>query len=269
MQIENIQNFYKQDQRKYKVKENKELLNWLENTTKKGYHLPITINELQKIIDDIAYYYESIYPKAMDINELINTVSNEVSQLLKCEYHGGSGKSVKTIYNKDGKITGKKSYIYLWIESKFDYYHQFDCIEEEDGILIIADAITGEVTKNSEYKLYNLSINKGVSLESLLLIFRRKFEDKLEYSDLEKCVYYHQCDMILRKKILQMIALKLLYSNKINPEIGYEMAISFINEFNKLLGLNLTTHEIDTIMNKDTYQQQTNICRIRRKTIIF
>ena len=42
--------------------------------------------------------------------------------------------------------------------------------------------------------------------------------------------------MELRHRILQLVALKLVYSKNTIPERGYERAKRFINEFNKKLG---------------------------------
>ena len=57
--------------------------------------------------------------------------------------------------------------------------------------------------------------------------------------------------MELRHRILQLVALKLLYSKNTFPERGYERAKRFINEFNKNLCLTLSTEEIDEIMYRD------------------
>lgn len=57
--------------------------------------------------------------------------------------------------------------------------------------------------------------------------------------------------MELRHRILQSVALKLLYSRNTIPERGYERAKRFINEFNKKLGLELSTEQIDEIIHRD------------------
>ena len=57
--------------------------------------------------------------------------------------------------------------------------------------------------------------------------------------------------MELRHRILQLVALKLLYSRNTIPERGYERAKRFINEFNKKLDLTLSTEQIDEIINRD------------------
>ena len=59
----------------------------------------------------------------------------------------------------------------------------------------------------------------------------------------------HNCDLELRKRILQLIALKLLYSQNTTPGRGYKRAKKFIDEFNKELHLNLSSEKIDNIIN--------------------
>lgn len=64
-------------------------------------------------------------------------------------------------------------------------------------------------------------------------------------------MYDHNCDVELRNKVLQLVALKLLYSRRTIPERGYERAKRFINEFNKKMNLNISTEEIDNVISKD------------------
>ena len=64
-------------------------------------------------------------------------------------------------------------------------------------------------------------------------------------------MYDHNSDVELRNKVLQLVALKLLYSCRTIPERGNERSKRFINEFNKKMGLNISTEEIDNAINKD------------------
>jgi hypothetical protein len=116
--------------------------------------------------------------------------------------------------------------------------------------LLKANHITGKVSKNLEIEEY-LDNEEDISLDELLSIFTEKYLDKLDFTELKLSVYDHNCDMELRHRILQLVALKLLYSRNTIPERGYERAKRFINEFNKKLGLNLSTKQIDEIMQRD------------------
>ena len=85
----------------------------------------------------------------------------------------------------------------------------------------------------------------------MLSIFKEKYINKLDFTKLKESVYDHNCDMELRHRILQLVALKLLYSRNTIPERGYERSKRFINEFNKKLGLTLSTKQIDEIIHRD------------------
>ena len=77
-------------------------------------------------------------------------------------------------------------------------------------------------------------------------------QDNLDYTELKECINNHKTDLELRKIILQLAALKILYSSNTIPEYGYERAKKFITEFNEgIPNLNLSLEEIDSIMKRD------------------
>ena len=96
-----------------------------------------------------------------------------------------------------------------------------------------------------------LDSEENLNLDELLSIFKEKYTDELDFTELKESVYDHNCDMELRHRILQLVALKLLYSRNTIPERGYERAKRFINEFNKKLGLTLSAEQIDEIIHRD------------------
>lgn len=116
--------------------------------------------------------------------------------------------------------------------------------------LLHANHMTGEVSKNYELEEY-IGNDENICLDELLLIFNEKYTDELDFTELKESVYNHDCDIELRNRILQLVALKLLYSRNTIPERGYKRAKRFINEFNKKLGLTLSTDEIDEALNGD------------------
>ena len=109
--------------------------------------------------------------------------------------------------------------------------------------------MTGEVIKNYSSKDY---VNfDNIILDKLLLMFNERYKDELDFIELKESVYNHNVDIVLRNKILQLVALKLLYSVNTIPERGYEREKRFINEFSKKLGLELSTEQIDEIIHRD------------------
>ena len=55
MTFKEAENFYKQDEKKYDIENNKEFLKWFKDSIKKGYHYFTDIEDLQQKIDEIVY----------------------------------------------------------------------------------------------------------------------------------------------------------------------------------------------------------------------
>ena len=253
--------FYKQDTKKYNVSKNKELLIWLEEEMKKGYHSFIDIKQLQELIDNIVSWYELKYPEhemkffddmeilseGMDIQQLIYRLPFKQRYLMECEYRS-SGSSFGTIYNDKGEVIGEKPLLYMGIDRKGVEGDPFSVPPKLSNFLLHAYTDNGKIYVNSYYnkELKEYIDVDNITLDEVLNLFEEKYTDKLGFEELKKCIHDHNCDVELRKRILQLSALKLLYSNRTIPERGYERAVRFINEVNEKMGLNLTTEEIDS-----------------------
>lgn len=69
---------------------------------------------------------------------------------------------------------------------------------------------------------------------------------------MDKIELIHKIDLKLREILLQLTSLSIIYSKNTSPERGYLRAKKFIEEFNEYIpNLNLSTNEIDEIMNMD------------------
>ena len=187
--------FYEQDNKKYEVVKNKELLTWLKESIGKWYHSFIDNN-------NITFWYEMKYPErekyniktlsqVMDFEQLMYRLSDDQVYLIKCQYRSNGGRVIP-VFNE-----------------------------------------------------------KNITLDELLILFKKNHAESLDFTKLEKCIYDHNCDMELRRQILQMAALKLLYSDRTIPERGYKRARIFIHEFNQNLGLDLDSKEINEAINRD------------------
>lgn len=269
MTIEETKKFYLLDEKKYDIKNNKELLLWLEEAIGNGYNSFININDMQKLVDYIASWYEIKYPereirirdgiihdgvedmikpmiklsRIMNIKQLMYRLPTVQLRLMLCNYRTDIVKTIE-IHDKNGDITGYKYRISMQIVKKnFDN----DSYLELPDILLCADAFSGEVCKLND-ELDNYIGNKNIKIDELLTLFKEKYSNDLDFTALEECIYNHNCDTELRNKILQLAALKLLYSRNTTPERGYERAKRLINEFNKKLKLHLTTDEIDELI---------------------
>ena len=269
MTVAQAERFYGQDTKDYEIEKNKDFLTWLKTSIKDGYHCFIKTEELQELIDSIVNWYEIKYPEreleyfegtrhmdfqdirrisdVMDIRQLLFRLPHNQLCLMECGYRA-KGWGQHPIY-ENGKKIGWKAQIFMSINRKNE--------EESDSLLgkaqyflLHADHMTGEVSNDYELEEY-LDSEENLNLDELLSIFKEKYTDELDFTELKESVYDHNCDMELRHRILQLVALKLLYSRNTIPERGYERAKRYINEFNKKLGLELSTEQIDEIIHRD------------------
>ncbi len=264
MTIAQARKFYEQDQREYNLEENKEFLSWFKDKIKNDYYPFIEIEELQELINNITYWYEIKYPerefefdegiknldfksitplsKSMNIYQLMYRLSDDQLCLINGEYRSNCG-GIRNIYNGGSKVVDQKSVLYIVIKQINNNYNANDI----NNNLIICAYPNGEVIINDSLKKY---VDKErINLDELLSLFEEKYSHNLDFSVLKADVDDHNCDLELRKRILQLIALKLLYSQNTTPGRGYKRAKKFIDEFNKELNLNLSSEKIDNIIN--------------------
>ena len=269
MTIAQAERFYEQDTKDYEIEKNKDFLTWLKTSIKDGYHCFIKTEELQELIDSIVNWYEIKYPEreleyfegtrhlgfqgirrisdVMDIRQLLFRLPHNQLCLMECGYRA-KGWGQYPIY-ENGKEIDLKVQIFMKINKK----NKEECNPWYGGttyFLLQADYMTGEVLNYYELEDY-IDNEENISLDELLSVFNEKYSNELDFTELTESVYDHNCDMELRDRILQLVALKLLYSRNTIPERGYERAKRFINEFNKKLGLALSTEQIDEIIHRD------------------
>lgn len=269
MTIAQAERFYEQDTKDYEIEKNKDFLTWLKTSIKDGYHCFIKTEELQELIDSIVNWYEIKYPEreleyfegtmhmnfqdirrisnVMDIRQLLFRLPHNQLCLMECGYRA-KGWGQHPIY-ENGKEIGWKAQIFMRISRK-NKEESDSWLVKAPYFLLHADHMTGELSNNYELEEY-LDSEENLNLDELLSIFKEKYTDELDFTELKESVYDHNCDMELRHRILQLVALKLLYSRNTIPERGYGRSKRFINEFNKKLGLALSTEQIDEIIHRD------------------
>ena len=269
MNILEADRFYAQDPKKYVVENNKEFFNWLVKSIHGGYNCYISIGELQEMIDTIVNWYEFKYPEreleyekgitydnfkdiksisdTMTLRQLLYRLPHRELCLMECGYRA-SGWGQHPIY-ENNKVIEWVPQIYMRI-NKLNVVESDELNLESNSFLLGANHITGEVVSDYDLDEY-IGNDKKLHLEELLSILDEKYADKLDYSELKKCIYNHECDLELRDRILQLAALKMLYSENTIPDRGYIRANRFINEVNKKMGLNLSNDEIVEAFNRD------------------
>lgn len=252
MKICNVDNFYKQDEEKYKVFKNKELLNFLKDSLKSGYAPSVDIKDLQGLINFIISWYEIKYPERDLIIEN-NTNSNINSpryDLLNCEY---LLYCLPEKYFDIMNVRYKSQLLHSYAEKDLmnlnlnEAYVSYIIKNKKDRIFIDVDSSTGKVLEAS---LKKLGIYKQVNLKELLMILSKN--NMYEYDSIKEAVKLNEMEFNLMKKLLEMVSIGLLYSKNTVPELGYKRSQKFIKEFNEFIpSLNLELNNIDEIMNKD------------------
>ena len=266
MTIAEAERFYKSDKKKYNILDNKEFLKWFNGQIKEGYHSYVDVEEMQSLIDHIVNWYEIKYPerelekregvihldfediermsKHMSIRQLLYRLPHKELCLIEADYRSTGG-GLKTLYDEKGNTIGYKPVLFMSLKNKeFDPLN-YDSLWE---LFITADAKTGVI--ESTHRFEELVTTEEITLVNLLGVLKGKLRE-IDTTKLEECLYDHACDIELRNRLLQLTALKMVYSKNTIPERGYERAKRFIAEFNKKLELDLDTKEIDEIMNRD------------------
>jgi len=266
MTIAEAERFYKADKKKYNILDNKEFLKWFNEIIKKGYHSYMDLEELQSLIDHITYWYEIKYPerelekqegiihmdfedierisKHMDFRQLLYRLPHKELLLMESEYRSTGG-GLQAKYDEKGNKIGEKTVLFMSLKNKaFDPF-DYDSLSE---VFVTADTKTGMIEPT--YFFQETFTKDEVDLRALYSVLKDVLPE-IDTTNLEQCLYDHSCDIELRNRILELAALKMVYSSNTIPERGYERAKRFIGEVNKKLDLTLTTDEIDTIMARD------------------
>lgn len=253
MTIAEAEKFYKQDNHLYELNKNKDFLQWLKNIEKQGYTCPINLDDMQDLINYLVNWYEIKYPnkdlegvcqteyiydnKPNSISDMMNTkqllyrLNCSQASLLECNLRWNSW-----MKEEDG------IYLSLSIEDNQadDYFKKFSLFVHNK---------TGKVIPTYELSRYlddSMNLDE-LYLNDILTLFDEKYADRLDYSEVIECICNYQCDLELRNMLIELSALKMLYSKKTIPEKGYTRASIMIDEMNNDFNLNISKDTIDQL----------------------
>ena len=265
--------FYNQKHQKQIEPYWKELLLWINENIIKGYRVFTKVEDLQSIIDNITHWYEFKYPnniieinqeikhpqlkgfedisKSLTLKQLMFRFSQEGKTLIECK-HRGNGMGIMCMENENGKIENNVQVLSIKIPK-----------EDSVAYILHARRDNGMIDNLDMEYYFKFVKNKNITIKELYTILKDKKELKLDLSELKNVIYDHQIDLKLRKKVLQLTAINILYSKNTTLKHGYERAKKFIEEFNEQIpNLNLSTEEIDKIKNNEF-----NCSNFKTKTI--
>lgn len=243
-----IQNFYSQDEKKYLLNQNSNIVNYIMKMKNEGIFFMLDIDQIEKMMKDIVHFFEFKYPnsflsdliyninhdenvkicqelaKALDINQLKFRLRSDYVNFLDCPY----GQTLHI--QKEKKKFWDWTSIYIHIDN--------------DGYVNVRDL---QILKEQEF-IHNI---EGIQKISDLLGRFIESSFDVDYSEITKTVITHKANIQLRNIILNLIPLKMIYSKSTLPEYGYIRAKSFVRMFNKEYGLNIDMQEVENIMKAD------------------
>lgn len=246
------ESFYEQDQEEYNLENNKEFSKWLITSIESGTRCDryIKLKNMQDLIDELCNLYIVKYPDfkleeiphnpygemIRELNEpeinlsvkgMILRLSWQTMDLMLCEYgiDGNSSGNYSEIEN--GRLVNK-SWVGLDLYDKRNTRKNYSISFDPKTGIIIDSKIKGYINHSLEAVLNHLI----------------KTQSNLDYHELLQVVKTNHFEVELRHRLLQLTALKILYTGK-TPKIGYERANKFIEEMNDELGLLLSEKEIE------------------------
>lgn len=233
----NEEEIKKQDKKLYILKKNKEFLKKFKELLKNGYIPILSTYDMQQLIDDITNWYKIKYPnneiskgyqvdedlivepiaKYMDTNQLLSRLGNNANIFLH-NYYRSSNCFSGTTKDMNGEEINNDYILPIHLGVDYSGLHRIAYISSKTGLV-------NDVTELST-DLYHKSI-----LDLLKL-------DPQEYNldSLKKCIWQHESTDNLRREILELTALKILYSN-VNPFIGFRKANLFLKEMREDLNI--------------------------------
>jgi len=284
--------FYNQKDELYFLNNNSSFLNQYKNMIDDGYDTRLNIKQLQNLIDNIATWYEVKYSereikkyvcsiddrfkkierstKQMNFHKLMQILPDKQQSLIKCYYRAKDEREMPIYSNKE--ITCFETHVFLPIvrKNKLNNYVSWVSGEDAPSFLVCARSRDGKIT--IDYNIKKIGNLGRPTLENLLKLLKKEKTNYLDYSELKSCIKNHNCDLELRNALLNLISLKLLFSENTTPKVGYRRALRFINEFNQNIPqLNLSTDKIDEIMSnsfKDESKDEDIILTQKSKKLV-
>lgn len=228
--------FEEENGKNYEIRQNREFLKWLLPSIESGNKVDIDVCE--RLTDSTKAWYEFKYPANEDTSEYLTSsqflmsLDEEEYNIMNCKY-GKETTDCHYVY-KDG-IRHKRVLSELTLKTVDEKKSYFVRFERESGKVV-----------NS-----NFPHIVGLNLEDVLYILKKYHKNDIDYSIVSKTISKYYFDIELRHRLMQLSALKIFYSAK-TPEIGYERANKFLDEFSEDFGFLLSYDEIDNIYDNKT-----------------
>lgn len=203
---------------------NYNFINWYKSIKEQGYEEILDLNDIDDLINTLTKWYEFKYSdrvlnriydsynsnnndlcQHMSFNQLLSYLTLEEISLMKGKYRG-RGLGVVSIYQKE-KISSDNLAFTLNIYSKSGDIKLSN---------IVVNSTTGIVY--DDFILEDYIGKMTIKVDELYELLKREYGEELDCFELKKCIFNHECDLVLLKKVIQMVANNLLSSSKSNSQ---------------------------------------------------
>lgn len=259
--------FFSNDKHQYILKNNEEFLKWYLISMEDGIHCNdhLNITDFQILIDTLTNFYHLRYP-----DYLLGSITSSLSELHQIRSHknelttrqiiGRLPKHLQGLINCDYGVEGNnigRTYVSengVFLPKDYERITLYSMLDSRNDCAIYFDQKTGIVLKS------NCSKYEGHYLEEILQALKKSHNSLIDYSELEEVVRKHQYELELRHRLLQLTALKILYSGT-TLEKSYSRVETFISDMNRELGSLLSIDEINELI--DEYNKMIDHQKIR------
>lgn len=238
--------FYRRDKYEYELENNQGFIKWFKMMDASGLktHPEIKFSDMQGLIDHLNNCYHIKYPDYILDEEKKDHWREKISQLGDLDPRFSVSQMLSYLplsetYLVECRYAIKGAEIY---GPFYDTLYLYDKKTHKKKCLIQFDPFTGIVITSTNESYENCE------LESVLNELKKE-PQRTDYHELENLLNSNLYERVLRHRLLQLTALKILYTST-TPKLGYERARKFIDEMNYELGLGLSTDEIDKLYNE-------------------
>jgi hypothetical protein len=236
-----IQNFYNADKQEYLLINNEEFLSIFKDYQK--FNRDFGLEAMTKLMDDIVNFYEFKFPnelydgsiteKSQDYQSIIEVANLLNLNQLRLRLHHDAREFLRCDYWE---------HVTLTTNDNIPYPSRMHYIRISNGLVNPYDL--------SKLPEISSTQDRAKTPEELLVTLSTK-TNNVDYSHLEQLVEHHDINVVLRKKLLELTALKMLYSKNTLPIYSCKRVKHFIKEFNENYGLDLNDSQIESIMFRD------------------
>lgn len=243
--------------KRYELLKRKELLGYLKVQELKGYVSYLDVNEINNLINKVSSWYDLKYPNyelsKLDIDNFKLEDMNILSQYMNSDelfkrlsFLENAFLTGEYRYKRAGSIKGRSNKVDNWTEviwidvPRKSMDPKCPILLKPLGLKVLVDVKSGYVLNVGELDDYISNVH-SLKLEDLLKSLE-PFKDTLDLRNIEYVVKTHDIDLELRKRILELISLKLMTS--FQDSYGYFKAGEMLKDFNKELDTKMDINDI-------------------------